>query len=257
MSLQYKGYGYHGDFIEAWEEGVLQNAIDTCTSLSGDQKACSIFNFPEGTAECTLENPLPEPIAGENVKGPMKGLPNGLPIQTGPEMATKQGGPKTEATAPTSVASFASTSVAKNPVVTLSSKAAVAEDSHTVGPLEGAVFAEGAARPQSSSTSLSSVEMNNHVVVAVATPDVQMAAVVKPSTTSSLTTTAAPESGKPAESTMDVSYTTIGHEVHKMVDVMVEVTVTETAHVAKRTPHAHHHHQHRGNARGIGGRRLL
>ncbi|KAL8795370.1 MAG: hypothetical protein Q9195_002111 [Heterodermia aff. obscurata] len=248
-----KGLGYHGDFIAAWEEGVLQQAVDTCTSLSGDQRACEIFNFPDGTAQCTLENPLPEAIASENVKGPMQGLPNNMPIQTGPEMATKQGGSQPVATAPTSVASYASTSIAKNPVVTLSSKASKAEASHSVGPNEGAVYAQmnNAVTSQSTPTaSPSSVEVHNNI--AAASPKVAQS----PKAVPSPATTSAPQIVNLAESTIGVSYTTVGHKVHEMVDVMVEVTVTETAHAAKRTPHAHHKHHQRANARGIGGRRL-
>ena len=247
------GFGYHGDFIAAWEEGILQQAIDKCTSLSGDQRACDVFNFPDNTAQCTLENPLPEAIAKENVKGPMQGLPNNMPIQTGPQMATKQGGSQPIATAPTSAASYASTSIAKNPVVTLSSKASKAEASHSVGPNEGGVYAQmnNAVTSKSTATpSPSSVEVQNNV--AAAAPNVAQSPKAKPSPV----TTSASKIANLAESTIDVSYTTVGHEVHKMVDVMVEVTVTETAHAAKRTPHAHHAHHHRANARGIGGRRL-
>ena len=248
------GFGYHGDFIAAWEDGILQQAIDTCTSLSGDQRACDIFNFPDDTAQCTLESPLPEAIANEDVKGPMQGgLPNSIPIQTGPEMATKQGGSQPVATAPTSVPSYASTSIAKNPVVPLSSKASKAEASHSVGPDEGAVYAQmnNAATSKSTATpSPSSIAVHNNV--AAAAPKVTQL----PKAVPSPATTPAPQIVDLSESTIDVSYTTVGHEVHEMVDVMVEITVTETAHVAKRTPHAHHKHHQGANARGIGGRRL-
>ena len=239
--------------MAAWEDGVLQQAIDTCTSLSGDQRACEIFDFPDGTAQCTLENPLPEAIASEDVKGPMQGLPNGMPIQTGPEMATKQGGSLPVATAPTSVASSASISIAKNPVIPLSSKASKAEASHSVGPNEGAVYAQMNNAVTSTSTatpSPSSIEVQNNI--AAAAPKVTQL----PKSVPTPATTAAPQVVDLSESTIDVSYTTVGHEVHEMVDVMVEVTVTETAHVAKRTPYGHHQHHPRAHARGIGGRRL-
>ena len=184
----------------------------------------------------------------------MKGLPNGMPLQTGPQMATKQGGSQPVATAPTSVASFASSTVAKNPVVTFSSKASKAEASHTVGPDQGAVFAQvNNVVPTKSSTasSTSSVAVNNNVA---AVPKVAES----PKAVPSPATTPASQIVDLAESTIDISYTTIGREVHEMVEVMVEVTVTETAHVAKRTPHAHHrqHQHHRANARGIGGRKM-
>ena len=238
--------------MAAWEEGVLQQAIDTCTSLSGDQRACEVFNFPDNTAQCTLENPLPEAIASEDVKGPMQGLPNGMPIQTGPEMATKQGGSLPVATAPTSVPSSASTSIAKNPVIPLSSKASKAEASHSVGPNEGAIYAQmnNAVASKSTATPTSSVEVQSNIAAAV--PQVTQL----PKSVPTPATAHAPHIVGLSESTIDVSYTTVGHEVHEMVNVMVDVTVTETAHVAKRTPHAHHKHPSRAHARGIGGRRL-
>ena len=182
----------------------------------------------------------------------MQGLPNRMAVQTGPEQATKPGGSQPVATAPTSVASYASTSIAKNPVVSLSSKASKAEASHTVAPEGGAVFAQmssSSTLKSSVTPSSSSIEVHNNIAMGA----------VSPKTTSPPATTAAAQIVDLDESTMDVSYTTIGREVHEQVDVLVEVTVTDTAHVAKRTPHTHHKHhlhQHRANSRGIGGRRL-
>lgn len=224
------GYGYHGDFIEAWQPGVLQQAVDTCTSLSGEQEACPVFNFPPNTGSCTLENPLPEAIAHENVKGPRQGLPGGLAIQSGPEMATKPGA-QPAATPPPSTANYRP-SIAKNPVLPLHSQASKAEASHTVGPEAGGQFVQKSAPAKA----------------APSTP-------ISPPTT-----TPAPAGSveKPKdESTIDIKYTTIGREVHEQIDVMVDVTVT--AHPAVQATPAHkkrHHHQHHAHGHGIGGRRF-
>ena len=240
------GFGYHGDFIAAWEPGVLQQAINTCTSLSGDQEACEIFNFPPNTGSCTLENPLPAEIAKEDVKGPTEGLPGGLEIQSGPEPATKKGGQQTVAIPQPSTAALPSSSIAKAPVLPLSSKAAVAESTHLATPQEsGGVFAQvnnyDAASPHQS----------------VASPK---AAVEIPAThVSPPATTPAPAEPAPAaphESTISTKYTTIGREVVENIEVQVDVTVT--AEVGKPTD-AHHKRQHKhhaAHAHGIGGRRL-
>ena len=168
-------------------------------------------------------------------------------------MATKQGGSQPIATAPTS-AIYATSSIPKNPVVTLSSKASKAEASHSVGPANSAVSGQvNSVAPVASSPSHTSAPVAVHNNVAAGGP----AIAPSPKPVPSPTTTSAPEVVDLPESTIDVSYTTVGHEVHEQVDVMVEVTVTETAHVAKRTGHAHHprHAHHKHHARSIGGRR--
>ncbi|MCJ1266538.1 hypothetical protein MMC22_006423 [Lobaria immixta] len=83
------GYGYHGDFIEAWETGVLQQAIDQCTNPSGNQEDCPVFTFGDAPGECEMQSPLPASIRKENVLGPRQGLPNGIQVQSGPEQATR------------------------------------------------------------------------------------------------------------------------------------------------------------------------
>lgn len=45
---------------------------------------CPVFTMTENSADCELDSPLPAAIANENVKGPMEGLANNLPIWSGP-----------------------------------------------------------------------------------------------------------------------------------------------------------------------------
>ncbi|KAI1340866.1 hypothetical protein F5Y15DRAFT_34570 [Xylariaceae sp. FL0016] len=90
------GFGYHGDFMSGWEESFLQNAIDTCTNESGELSDCSVFtdNAPllseSEMGECTFD--MPSALATEDCSATdMTSLPGNLPIQSGPEEATKVG----------------------------------------------------------------------------------------------------------------------------------------------------------------------
>ena len=83
------GYGYHGDFIAAWQDDTLRKAVDACDQQdsSGMMEACPVFEMTQNSQQCQLDTPLPAPIAKEDVKGPMKGLANGLQIAYGPAPA--------------------------------------------------------------------------------------------------------------------------------------------------------------------------
>ncbi|PSK36616.1 WSC domain-containing protein 2 [Elsinoe australis] len=84
------GYGYHGDFMMGWDSvDFLQQAVDTCTNLSGNIQDCPLFDIQtDATAsECTFKEP--SVLKGDNVAGPRDGLPVNIPIQAGPGYATK------------------------------------------------------------------------------------------------------------------------------------------------------------------------
>ncbi|KAF2157539.1 hypothetical protein K461DRAFT_299390 [Myriangium duriaei CBS 260.36] len=83
------GNGYHGDFMMGWEStDFLQQAVDTCTNLSGNIQDCPLFNIQSDAtaAQCTFD--VPEAVANDNVSGPRSGLPVSVPIQSGPAYAT-------------------------------------------------------------------------------------------------------------------------------------------------------------------------
>ncbi|PNY28907.1 Uncharacterized protein TCAP_01175 [Tolypocladium capitatum] len=79
------GYGYHGDFMMGWDEAFLQKAVNTCTNLSGKIEDCPLFNVvDQGKAtKCNLRLPLPKPIIGENVQGPVANLPGNVQVLGG------------------------------------------------------------------------------------------------------------------------------------------------------------------------------
>lgn len=84
------GYGYHGDFMNAWDVDILQNAIETCTNLSGLIEDCAIFDLQteDDMHKCTIP-----PSVHEDVNGPLTQLPGCNPITEGPAPAPAGGCP--------------------------------------------------------------------------------------------------------------------------------------------------------------------
>lgn len=88
------GNGYHGDFINGWDEGVMQQVLDTpnCTGAdasSGQEQDCPIFdlkgiNSPE-VMDCQIETP--NVLQAEQVNM-VQMLPGGVPVQLGPGPAS-------------------------------------------------------------------------------------------------------------------------------------------------------------------------
>ncbi|KAI5924067.1 hypothetical protein F4810DRAFT_143444 [Camillea tinctor] len=90
------GFGYHGDFINGWDEDFLQNAVDECTNLSGRVEDCSVFtnNGPLQTLDemtsCKFD--MPSSLLDENCAAlNLASLPGNVQIQYGPQEATAGG----------------------------------------------------------------------------------------------------------------------------------------------------------------------
>ncbi|KAF8621991.1 hypothetical protein AX15_007345 [Amanita polypyramis BW_CC] len=73
------GYGYHADFINGWEAGVLQNAVNKChCNEYGDPTCCAqqgIFDLTNGKT-CRIT-----PTVDEQVLGTVPKLPGNNPVQ--------------------------------------------------------------------------------------------------------------------------------------------------------------------------------
>lgn len=77
------GFSYHGDFIQGWQDGYLQSAIDdeTCGSSagSGEVEACPVFTENNGLQDdgpmnqCHFQ--MPDELKNENVQMHTPGLP--------------------------------------------------------------------------------------------------------------------------------------------------------------------------------------
>lgn len=109
-----QGFGYHADFINGWEDGVLEAAIEQCTNDSGMIQDCPVFQghiqSQDEQNACQLAK-LPAKIAKEQVSGIVgDSLPGGVQIQYGPEPATQANpaAPSTTVAVPTASYSPAS-----------------------------------------------------------------------------------------------------------------------------------------------------
>ncbi|KAF2091052.1 hypothetical protein K490DRAFT_2249, partial [Saccharata proteae CBS 121410] len=85
------GYGYHGDFMSGWNETFLQEAVETCTNLSGEIDDCPLFDIQTEADTQTCQFEVPQALAHDNCEGPRKGLCGNNPIQSGPAYATVPG----------------------------------------------------------------------------------------------------------------------------------------------------------------------
>lgn len=68
------GYGYHGDFQNGWDVNVLQQAIQSCTNISGRLEDCPIFDTQSShiSSKCKLSSP--DILRNDNCLGPRCGL---------------------------------------------------------------------------------------------------------------------------------------------------------------------------------------
>ena len=113
------GYGYHADFIGAWEDGVLQSVLEnpSCTgpASSGNQWDCPVFDLKEvddpETINCEMQNP--NAILHESINFVEK-LPGDVPVQAGPGSASMppKAAPSNPPAAPSSAVPGSPTSTA-------------------------------------------------------------------------------------------------------------------------------------------------
>jgi hypothetical protein len=116
------GYGYHGDFMQAWDDGVLQEAVDTCTSETGLVGDCEIFDIQTETEQQQCELKVPSALKHENVFMHADGLPGTMPIAWGPAYATMDmgsGAASTRTTATTAAGLVPTLSIPSIPTLSL------------------------------------------------------------------------------------------------------------------------------------------
>jgi len=81
------GFGYHGDFMFGWEDGFLQQAVDTCTSETGLVDDCELFDIQTETQQKECFFDMPSQLWHEDFDMSANGLPGNIPIEWGPEYA--------------------------------------------------------------------------------------------------------------------------------------------------------------------------
>jgi len=91
-------YGYHADFINGWNIDTLQQAVETCTNLSGRVEDCPVFAGSLQTqaeqAMCKIQD-MPKILDIDDCAGPSNGLCGNVKVQYGPEYASPlEGGDK-------------------------------------------------------------------------------------------------------------------------------------------------------------------
>lgn len=262
--MPYVGYGYHGDFLEGWETGILQKAIDTCTDLSGNQEDCPVFSFDDQPTECLLESPLPVVISKENVCGPRQGLPNGIKVQGGPELAQPHT-PNPASYLPPAAQSFSPLTSSSTQAVRVVPTVLVSSKSHQ----------------PTHALSTQFIELNNKIAQVTSSPTTlsSSAKYVQPTSNTLLTSSkpAPPATTHPAEISnvfptvtlaadqFIITHTyNLGREVYERIVMLKEVIVTAGAEHAKKAsmpepvePHLHKRHKHKHHvAHGIGGRSI-
>jgi hypothetical protein len=74
------GFGYHGDFVTGWEVPFLQNAVDTCTNLSGEMSDCPLFTLQDASVSDACQFPIPDNLKADNPMSPGTTLPGNVQV---------------------------------------------------------------------------------------------------------------------------------------------------------------------------------
>lgn len=120
------GYSYHGDILVAWEEGVLQQALDQCGSdttgpgKDGITQNCPVFkiNTDQQMQQCKLASNAVSKVGGFlNLDKVLDKMPGVNPMQYGPQQATMPSGMAATNAAAASTAKVSNAPAPSAPVV--------------------------------------------------------------------------------------------------------------------------------------------
>jgi len=74
------GYGFHGDFLNGWEQSAIDNAMSTCQGPDGSQSTgCSVNVGGAGSSEKQTPE-VPAPAEDVGTTGPLTALPGKNPM---------------------------------------------------------------------------------------------------------------------------------------------------------------------------------
>ncbi|PGG99031.1 hypothetical protein AJ80_09421 [Polytolypa hystricis UAMH7299] len=82
------GCGYHADFIEGWNEGILEQAVNTCTDKSGMVESCPLFTLQDEATQQQCKFNIAKSVYNENCYLTDGGLPGNMAVHEGPAYAS-------------------------------------------------------------------------------------------------------------------------------------------------------------------------
>lgn len=221
------GTSYHGDFIMGWDsENFLQQAVDTCTNLSGQVFDCPLFTLQADADASQCQFQMPENLLADDVIGPRDGLPVNVPVQYGPQPATK----------------YAVAGASNVPTTSLAQSSAPASFNLPTVSYTSASTSD-AALPVSSESA--AADTGNDKAAAV-----PQLTTLSTTSTSPPAVTPPPSSGDDPAKVVATSYFTSAGSVLEIVyeEVDLVVTVTQSTYAGKKKRHldAHKHRHHVG-----------
>ncbi|KAJ3917915.1 WSC domain-containing protein [Lentinula edodes] len=200
------GYGYHADFYNGWESGVLQNVLDKCACTSagfGDATCCGdlgVFTL-DTSGTCAITS-----IVDEQVLGTVDQLPGNNPVQYGPEDATIHA-----ATSIPAILSPAYVYTGSTPTATGSVSAAAATTAAASATSAATSTAAAVSATSSVSSSVTDSEASSSDSAASATSAATTTAIAESATSSALSSDVASGTSSSDSVTAD-SATTSGNE---------------------------------------------
>ena len=91
------GYGFHGDFINGWDDGVMQQFLDQCVDETGTglQEDCHVLDIKPDSEIMSCQMETPEVLQSE-VVNLVDELPGGCQVQADVDFVTNCGKPVSE-----------------------------------------------------------------------------------------------------------------------------------------------------------------
>ncbi|GAW01318.1 wsc domain-containing protein [Lentinula edodes] len=203
------GYGYHADFYNGWESGVLQNVLDKCACTSagfGDATCCGdlgVFTL-DTSGTCAITS-----IVDEQVLGTVDQLPGNNPVQYGPEDAIIHAATSVPAILSPAYVYTGSTPTATGSIVTAASGVSAA--AATTAAASATSTAAAVSATSSVSSSVTDSEASSSDSAASATSAATTTAIAESATSSALSSDVASGTSSSDSVTAD-SATTSGNE---------------------------------------------